>query len=497
MKTDKFDETLRKKIESIQPIFHEDDWQRFAAFAGAQAVPFWKSFWGKATLYSVGTTAFLGLIAYNITQYYAQKSLQNTIQSLVSQVDSLQRSRNVTLTEAPIPDTVYVTQYLPSVAPPNADNMAEKVELVTKNNVETAQDEVETTAKNEAKTELSVVDKTARNTREEPEPDRNETPVELARNESLASEIRENNSSVLAKKTRTKTEKNRADGVRLGPKNARTQKQKAGFDTPQAQPFGSESGGEISPPKIQIPAAGAPALVLEKLAIIGLDRSNKMKVAEPNVPPPTAHYEAPKPPKATFVWPTLTARIGLGASVSAGYFSPNLTTELFVGKRVSISTGLTINYFESNKYFTDEQFFKKNRRDFRETYAPKAPPVFEILNISERSYVVQIPVRLNYYQPIASGFWLLGSVGTDLDIYGSKRVSFDLRESRSEFKEVINAANLPVVLLNNLVLSAGVEKRLGNFGLQLSPYWVVNINKKPYRQNIGGFGGQLRLLYRF
>lgn len=496
MKTDPFDETLRKKIESIEPIFHEDDWQRFTAFVGTQPIPFWKSFWGKASMYAVGTTAFTGLLIYNINQHYDQKALLQKVQTLTQQIDNLQRQQPPSQPrQAPAPDTVYVTRYLPTPVADDSDASQEP----TRNN---AQAETETT---QLATENTPQKPTRNNTQDE------DKPTQLAADNTLPKPLTspqpEPRTALGKTSEATNADYKFANGTatnqRHGQPSAgayhkstkqRTSKNRqttnGGFDEPVG-------GNELVNNQLAALPPVVGSLQIEPLAIIGLDSSNRMKVAEPKIFVQTTYYEAPKTPKLPFVWPKFTVRAGIGAGLSAGYVVPNFTAELFVGKRISVSSGLRISYFSTEKYFTDEQFFKRRQEDFRKMHAPKAPPTQEILNISERVHLVQIPVRLNYYQPLRSGFWLVGAVGTNLDIYGSKRVKFDLRANRSEFEQVVNIDKFPIVPLNNITFSIGLEKRFGRVVIQASPYWILQTQRLPYKMKSNNFGSDFKLLYQF
>lgn len=471
MKTDPFDETLRKKIDSIEPIFHEDDWQRFTAFVGTQPIPFWKSFWGKASMYAVGATAFTGLLIYNINQHYDQKALLQKVQTLTQQINHLQRQQPPSqLRQAPASDTIYVTRYLTapvandsdaSQEPTRNNTQAEKTQLATENTLPkplTSPQPEPTTALDKTPEATDADYKFAKGTAANPRP-----------SQPAAGAYR--------KSTKQRTSKNR-------------QMTNGDF----AEPVG---GNELVNNQLAALPPVVGSLQIEPLTIIGLDSSNRMKVAEPKIFVQATYYEAPKTPKLPFVWPKFMVRAGVGAGLSAGYVVPSFTAELFIGKRISVSSGLRISYFSTEKYFTDEQFFKRRQEDFRKMHAPKAPPTQEILNISERVHLVQIPVRLNYYQPLQSGFWLVGALGTNLDIYGSKRVKFDLRANRSEFEQVVNIDKFPIVPLNNITFSIGFEKRFGRIVIQASPYWILQTQRLPYKAKNNNFGGDFKLLYQF
>jgi hypothetical protein len=45
MKTDKFENTIRRKLESISPEFHEDDWTKMQDYMHAHTPPtFWQQY---------------------------------------------------------------------------------------------------------------------------------------------------------------------------------------------------------------------------------------------------------------------------------------------------------------------------------------------------------------------------------------------------------------------------------------------------------------------
>ena len=492
MKTDKFDEILRKKIESIKPVFQETDWERFSAFAGIQTVSFWSSFWGKTLLYSVGTTTFIGLIAWNLTQFYAQKSLLQSVQSLTQQVDSLQRQAVVEVSKKSIPDTVYVTRYRPSVADVGSINQPNKKAVFETDDFSQLSDFPSKDVDNQIVIDGSDLNRPNKHLVVMPdEVDKEEGEKEA----DFVNKARKNNgsggaNSSLARRQKTVSSRkgNGNNGLETGDGKMSDGSLKSKMANSPSVGFTTENNSKE--------ATTATPLELEMLPIMGFDSSSNLKKAKLKVRYRSAYYETPK---SAFVFPKLSVRAGLGVDFGMEQFSPSAVIELFISNRFSISSGLRINYLKGKKYFTDEQFTQKNNRDFRGQYAPRVPPASEILNISERNRVVQIPIRLSYYQPLKNNFWLTASAGSDFDMYGSKRINFDFRQQRSEFDRGNYEANFPTVSFNNLVFSTGIEKRFNRFALQISPYWNVQINKVPYRRENGGsgFGGQFRVWVRF
>ena len=496
MKTDKFDEILRKKIESIQPVFQEADWERFSTFAGAQTVSFWSSFWGKTLLYSVGTTAFVGLIAWNLTQFYAQKSLLQSVQNLTQQVDSLQRRNAIETLEKPVADTVYITRYFPS-SPSVVGSINSPKEDVGFEADETTElpNDLPNSADGQIVTEKRKPNAPNRNLIAAT-PETNNNVIEKEFN--LTNRARVNGKSRASNLLSVRGQKTAGRRRRTNGRNdSKLANEQADGSTSALETTNLPPNAIIAENNLQLATNEVP-LNLEMLPIMGFDSNSNLKKAKIRVRYRTAYYETPKPLKSGLVLPKLSVRVGVGTDFGMEQFSPNAMAEFFIGKRFSIASGLKVNYLRGKNYFTDEQFDKKNRKDFRGQYAPRVPPGVEILNISEKNHVVQIPLRLSYYQPFKNNFWLTTSVGSDLDLSGSKRISFDFRQQRSEFDRGNYQSSFPTVLFNNVVFSAGIEKRFNRFAFQISPNWTFQTREVAYRREGGSsLGGQFRAWVRF
>jgi hypothetical protein len=98
--------------------------------------------------------------------------------------------------------------------------------------------------------------------------------------------------------------------------------------------------------------------------------------------------------------------------------------------------------------------------------------------------------------PLKSDFYVLGKVGTDLDISGTRRVDFDFRDKNIE--QTINNVNssIETKLFNNYLVSLGIEKRFNNFSVQLTPTYTFEQKSVNYRKEYG-LGGELKLNYTF
>ena len=116
MKTDKFDEAFRRKVENFHPPFSEDEIDRVQGYVN-QHIPLslWQRF-GHIFTYSVGTLMILTLLTTTIFQTNENKSLLNKISKLNKQLKQQPTQTAVRSMSLPIIvekiDTVYVVKHI-------------------------------------------------------------------------------------------------------------------------------------------------------------------------------------------------------------------------------------------------------------------------------------------------------------------------------------------------------------------------------------------------
>ena len=111
MKPDKFDESIRRKLEGIQPSFQEDDWAKFTAYQAAHA-PSSFSFikhYGRALMYSAASVAAAVMVFANVYQYRQNKQLDQQLSQLKS---TLAQKNDAPIRVSYRVDTVYITKYI-------------------------------------------------------------------------------------------------------------------------------------------------------------------------------------------------------------------------------------------------------------------------------------------------------------------------------------------------------------------------------------------------
>lgn len=112
MKTEKFDDAINRKINSINPQYTDADIDKAHNFVKANTrIPFIQSIYGKAAISILGATV-VGLTIWNVVQMNKQQELSETIQTLKNNI------------EQPIakPDTIYIKEN--AEASPSSNNIA-------------------------------------------------------------------------------------------------------------------------------------------------------------------------------------------------------------------------------------------------------------------------------------------------------------------------------------------------------------------------------------
>lgn len=194
----------------------------------------------------------------------------------------------------------------------------------------------------------------------------------------------------------------------------------------------------------------------------------------------------------------LRFRAGAEAEISNGHIGTGLITELLLIPHWGLSAGLRYSWNFTEK-FRDEQDFRHHKpKDFNDVLHGHHEGQEPAVDIRFRSNIVQLPLSLNYYLRFDNDYSMRIGLGTDLDLYTSQQIDYNhphtgdtIRESRKF------TGSEQAVLFNNLVITAGVEKRWNHFSLQLNPFIAPQLTRIQYKNRNLYFGLGLRMYYHF
>ncbi|MBO0948750.1 hypothetical protein [Fibrella forsythiae] len=118
MKTDPFDDAIRRKLEGVDPPFQEKNWTQFQRFMGVQGFP--PSLWQTPTRWlqpALMAAAVAGVMITTVWQYRTTQSLNEHVQTLTKTVERLEQSQmrlqksvSAMNTASARVDTVYLTR---------------------------------------------------------------------------------------------------------------------------------------------------------------------------------------------------------------------------------------------------------------------------------------------------------------------------------------------------------------------------------------------------
>jgi len=144
----------------------------------------------------------------------------------------------------------------------------------------------------------------------------------------------------------------------------------------------------------------------------------------------------------------------------------------------------------------DDDFNKHKKKEFKKTYDGH---VHDTSNehIKIQNVIYQIPIMLSYNLPLKKNYSLLFGTGTDIEIYVKQHIGYNHVVSSSDIVTQSFVTHYSPVYFNNALLSAGIQKSIKKFVIQLSPYVSAQIKKVTYKSESVYYGLRLRILYAF
>ncbi len=506
MKTDKFDEAFRRKVENFHPPFSEDEIDRVQGYVN-QHIPLslWQRF-GHIFTYSVGTLMILTLLTTTIFQANENKTLLNKISELNNQLKQQPTQTAVKGMSSPVIvekiDTVYVIKHIKHeitvddyeeniVAQPqvnstddaslaNGNDISENTVIASNKNSEKSISNFskeginrERFSKNSDKNTGNATN-SGINTKKQFEP--------ISQQNDFAS-----NKSVSSVKEQSTTETSGDNKGKYPIQNTDIQTISNNQTTLNLSDWHEVSLKTLSLKDLK--SRGYNPLGLSP-AISFADRQLK-----------TAHWVGASPKKSGFripqiSLPSLKYRIGLGSNIDNGQIGTSILTEVLFSKRWSVTSGVNVSFLGFEHFGDEDDFKRRTERDFREQHDLDVPLNSSIEDIEAHQILFRVPLYLNYRLPLRKDYTVLFSTGTDFDINLRQITSFSHRDFVRENKQEGLTESIKVTPFNNWMLSAGIEKRWKRFSVQLSPYVSYQLKPLSYRNNDWIFGLKLNGFYR-
>jgi hypothetical protein len=199
-------------------------------------------------------------------------------------------------------------------------------------------------------------------------------------------------------------------------------------------------------------------------------------------------------------------RLGVGGDLTTRARSTAITGELILGKHWTLGVGYSQSTCSDGDFLSEKDFNMKNpqpfRKEFNKVVDPKADPAQFIANIRLKREQQQIPLQIGYRVPLSKSFTVLPTVGTNLTLSNEERLSFD-RIAKvfggTDIVRVESSRNRPYDVFNNLTFGAAVEWQKNHWVAQAGPLATTQLVQvsNPNAFNTVNVGGRVRLFYQF
>ncbi len=453
MKTDDFDEIFRRKVESYHPPFEDTEIDRIQGYVKQKMPLSWWQQFGNSLIYSLGSIIIVSLLSTIVYQTNENKILLENIEKLKSELTQKQSSafapKDTTIdlyskVYVEKIDTIYIHKTIEKVIDFSED-VTEKLAI---------QASASNLRDNQFSTNLSVKKEAIR------QKDAIVESKERPKNELMKS-ISETQPNVLASEVVSNSEKSEFT---------------RSLKDIQIDELSYKVFGEYSFPRIL-----SIVNFWEKPSSISLEKGEKKRFS---INFPSIHLPKPK------------VRIGLGGVLDNTQRGVNISSEILLAKKISLTSGLGFGYMSEEHFRNEYEFNRKNVQDFREQHPLEIGKNIPIHEIDAKKYIIQMPIMLNYRMPLKKDFTAIISTGTSLDLHLRQFTTYSHGFLEEDDEESHLNQEVPTKIFNNWLVSFGLEKRWNRMSVQLNPYYGFQIKKLPYQIQNNIFGLRMNVFYR-
>lgn len=463
MKTNKFENTIRQKLESIEPDFQEQDWAKMQSYMQAHTPP---TFWQQHSSW-IGYAAAASITTVMAFLYANQLSKNN---DLTADVKNLQNQIEVIKsTAAPIAkaDTIYLVQK----------------EYVDKNNEPLAnQNRIQYPAERQNSVDYNSKNRNAQTAYQ--------TTTKLhnpAGNSNLAraSQLSDfNNPKSIAQAVSGNENESGFSGNQkiLGSE----------FELDKVQASALHYNGNSVARKMDYNLAN-------RISARQVSR-NLLAAAASNPKAAASVRNVQKTNKTENVIPELNLKVpyrfGGGIQAESNGVSKTILGEVLVSRKFSVSAGISWLKVKPMEFVTEKMFRDKNRKDFKRSHPDEVPLALEVFNIKVNPTLVQIPLTVAFRNTLKNDWSYYGSAGTNIRVSSKESISYACRAPNNEYvsQSFDRKTDLPAV--SSVNLSVGIEKVWHPIVVQAEGYLYTYFKPLTPLSHSAGPGVKVKLLYQ-
>ncbi|WP_439557781.1 hypothetical protein [Dyadobacter sp.] len=450
MKTNQFETTIRRKLESIQPDFQEADWAKMQDYMQAHTP---RSFWQQYSSWigypaAASVTAVLAFLYVN--QLSQNDSLLADVKNLQEQIEVI-KQQPATVAKA---DTIYIVQKA------NADQNQQGYQVAVRENAARSS---ENSFVLNANTRTSETQQLSRNQSKVVE---SSAPVDL-QHETYGP----NGAGDLPP-----TELSREYFTALSSKS----------------PLNASSGNALSR-KMNYDLAN-------RLSVRQVQRAinwNSVQISKVNG---ISDKKVERTAKADNVVPKLDIKVpyrfGGGIQMEANGTAKSVVGEVLVARKFSITAGISWLKVKPMEFISEKIFREKIRKDFKRSHPGEVPLALDVFNIKVNPTLVQIPLTVAFRNNMKDNWAYYAGAGTNVTVSSKEKVSFDCIAPNKEYfkNEFDKKTKVPAV--SSVNFSVGIEKTWHPIVVQAEGYVYTYFTPLTPLSHTTGPGVKLKLLYQ-
>ncbi|NIJ53383.1 hypothetical protein [Dyadobacter arcticus] len=519
MKTNQFENTIRRKLESIQPDFQEQDWAKMQQYMQVHTPPtLWQQYgsWiGYAAAASVTTVmAFL-----YVNQLSQNDHLVTDVKNLKSQIEVIQQQPVL----AAKTDTIYLVQKEPVVenhyiiperqqqSEELADNVGQRgneqlgnVNLADSDKPLIVSPEIENIAKPNAELALRTdVEPDLKTNISTSYPGKSDSNVEKNGVEPTSPVI-ENVEIVSDVQSKAFENESAIAGNQGNLSGGQFQKAlNSEFADMNVKSGTSLNNGHSISRQMQYELASrlSAKQVQKALSQVNTQVINNALTANTQITKATASdKKIEKTNKAENVIPKLNLKVpyrfGGGIAIEGNGQAKTIVGEVLIAKKFSITAGISWLKLKPMEFFTEKIFREKNRKDFKRTHPNEVPLAFDVYNIRVNPTLVQIPLTVAFRNNIKDNWAYYAGVGTNITIASREKVSFDCRAPNNQYFNQVFDKKTDNPAINSINFSMGLEKTWHPIVVQAEGYLYTYFTPLTPLSHNAGPGVKLKLLYQ-
>lgn len=457
MKTEEFDEAIRKKLESFNPTYSNSDVSRVLHHVKKGRRFAWKGVNGSWFIYSLAAAAMVGITTWMVL---TPKQKENKIKASAT-------------VEIPVKNS--------------------KSSVSFKNDSTSGNGSLSVAGQSENETKKAPEAKISANTFSNHNPTSNYTntvPVLVqsmaANDKSKVSAVKENPVSA-------------TDGnILLNPKTkAILQDESRQFQQPDMSTGKTDPIVEANLKADQV----APLLLIKETNVIhSTDSTSLTEVSQTQL---TSKSDTVKTGQKITnagqdtVLPDFRIRATTLFVVSNQKIGTGLAGEILFGSHFGLSAGVTYNWLYTERFIDKADFYGHRPHGSNPQIDNHFGGNQPVSDITIGNQIVQIPVSINYFIPVNKKIVVSLSAGTDFDLYLNQKLSYNHRVDSAHSENPHFMAKGKVIPFNSLFFGAGLEYRWNHLVISAQPYYNLHFEGVFYKPKESEFGLGLGISYSF